>query len=367
MANTLPDDGFYYDKEAPASPAEAAANSPAGQEVTVTKSALQGYISSWLDPNNKTLRSLLSQYAPRAMQFTLDRPGPRNVHFATNVSWESDDPSKRKVQLGRFLNTVKERALSIVIIDGGFENTSPGLGEIQGASQIDANTYAFSVATTMKITVEVYVAAQDESTTNDLCSFLAAIFGNPLRRFGGGNHITVSERNVSHQITLPFQSSFSSVSRGENITEDPTDTKWVSSTSLELMYDAATVFQTGHAIRGGYSGIGSLGGTDIGEAVHSSDTLKDNAPTIQGSVSVKVGRPARYRLVFDGEIIIIPSDWSIVLSDHRLARWDAVNWTLTPRMTGSIELRLVDNQRETDDNGHIHRRVLARLSITIKP
>jgi len=365
----LPGDGFYYQREAK-SAAEAASRRPQTREINVTKAVLHRYLQRWLTPDSGH-RTLLERYAPRALQFVLDRPRSRNVHFETGVTWSSEDPTERKTQIARFMEQIRERYPAILLIDGGFRNRPAGLGDISGGRMVAGAVYDLDLVSSMVINLDIMVMALDESTCSDLAAFLSSVLGSPLRRFGHGNHLTSQDGNANYQITLPLEISVGALNR-ENITEDPKDSKWSCTISLgEVSFDAVTSMRGQVPIRIGDDSIGDKGGSvgslSVGSPVDGGSSVTSEGPTISGPSTARVNQPSAYRLLGPGgEYVVRDPNWKVIVTDRRLATLSQDRLVLHPRRPGTIELRLVDRRHyETDDDGHRHRAVIASLEVAI--
>lgn len=362
---SMPDDGFYHTRRSE-TVAEAVTETPRGRDVTVAKAVLQRYIQRWLTPDSQHAK-LLRMYAPRSANFVLDRPADRSIHVETGFSWDSDDPAERKVQVARFHTRLRERYPAVLIVDGGFRVRAGGLGDLQAGRIVEGTVVDYDLVTSMVISMEVMVAALDESTASDLAVLLGSILGSPLRRFGGGNHLTSSDESNSYQVTLPLEVSFGSLSR-DTITEDTEDSKWTTSTSLEVSYEAIGSIRTRLPIRRGDDDFGDVGGAmpSVGQV---GNLGSDIEPSFDGPATVRVGTRYSYRLLDpDGNPIRRKGEWKVQVSDHRIATLKVNReFNLLPRRPGSIELRLVDTARQDlgTDTGQSTPKVIARLSITV--
>lgn len=365
---TTPDDGFYH-KRAPETPAEAVTETPRGKDIGVTKAVLQRYIQRWLTPDSAH-RRLLESYSPRSANFVLNRPAARNVHVDTSFSWETDDATERKVQVARFMTKLKERYPAVLIVDGGFRNRPAGLGDIQGGRVVGGTVVDYDLVTSLVISVEIIVAALDESTCSDLALLVSSIFGSPLRRFGGGNHLTDSDQGTSYQIVVNnLEVSFGALSR-ENINEDPVDSKWSCTASLEIGYEAIGSIRAQLPIRQGDTRLTDEGGAQGADENYGARNAAGNLE-INGPTSVRMGQRVEYNILDpNNRPAIIPGQYKMQVTDRRLAGFKRLGnhgVMLTAKRPGTIELRMVDpNLSETDEStGHTHPKVVARLEITI--
>lgn len=356
-AADVPAEDFYY-KDRARSTSEAASARPFGREINVTKAAIQRYIQEWLDPKTPHHRLLL-KYAPRAGQFVVNKVGPSNIHFDLSRSWlHVDESNSRKVQIARFTEGVRERYPAVLIVDGGFRNRTAGLGDIQDGRVYGGSTVAVDVTIDLVVNLDIVIVALDESTCNDLSTIITSIMGPPLRRFGGGNHIVSHDPNNNWQVTLPMENEMGSLSRTQ-IGDDPKDSKWVATTSIQCTFEATEALWTAEPIRRGHTELSDEGGA-LGEAVVDTVPNFDDLVLIDGPTSIRLGRPTQYRLKLNtpgNPEILIQSDWKLVVSDWRLATIHPSTLMLHPRALGALQLRLLDSSRK----------ILKTLDIVIGP
>jgi len=349
-----PDDGFYYTRRS-VSTAEAVAQNPRGREVNVAKAAIQRYIQLWLTPDTAR-RILLERYSPRAATFVLNRPAQRNIHVETGFSWETGDPTQRRVQVARMMKTLPERQPAILLVDGGFRNRPAGLGDLQGGRRLGKLLADYDLTLSLTINIDIIIGANDEGTCGDLALLVSEILGSPLRRLGGGNHLVCSEGDSTYQITLPLENSFGALTK-EAVPDDPIDQKWTTSTSIEI------AMESNSSLRGGV-----ISPITMATAVNASESI---LPSISGSGRLQMGRIGEYSL-FDpaGNPTTLPGDWKVIVSDHRVATLVKSGRCICLRgiRPGNVEIQVVSTrQREVAGSGHSHPEVLARREVTIHP
>lgn len=369
MSDIIPEDGFFYN-DRPRSVEEAVAQKSLTREVNLTKAVIQKYIETWFSPNTFQ-RRLIEEYAPRAMQFISGASSKRNIHFFTDVSWEmetmeAEDSNLRKVQIRRFMEQVGENYPAILIIDGGFRNRTAGLGDIQGGRMVGPTIVDFDVVTDLVINLDIMVAALDESTASDLALFVAQTIGPPLRRFGGGNQLTGSDKNTSYQVTFPLEISPSALSR-ENITDDPVNSKWTTSISLEVQFESVMSARTALPIYRGHTNLGEAGGAVGQMEIDVTNVSEMYPPVIDGPDTIRMNCPVGYRLTTsNGYPVMVSNDWKMVVTDYRIATFNPRTMIMQPKRIGVVELRVVDRTKsDTDENGHKHDMVIARKQISV--
>jgi len=332
--------GFYF-QDRPRSTDEAASQQPGGHEINIVKSAIQRYISKWLQDGTPQ-NSLLIGYAPRLGQFCT---GARDaLYFNTDFSWDIDqDSNDREVQVARLVESMGRRFPAILIIDGGYRNRTAGLGDVQAARSYDSRSMNFDVAVDMVVTLELMVISETEAVTNDLSVLLTTVVGPPLRRFGGGNLICSEDPNNHWQITLPLENSMSAISK-ESMGDDPQNRLYVASTSIEVMYDGVSALGREFAVRRGTGGLQTEGGHSI--TITADDT---SGPDISFAVpeSVRSGRPVYVPLILTDsavEILLRPH-WRLYVSDYRVFTYDPSTFTLYPKAPGTATL-VIQNRND---------------------
>jgi hypothetical protein len=155
-----------------------------------------------------------------------------------------------------------------------------------------------------------------------------------------------------------MENEIGSLSRS-NIGDDPKDSKWVASTSIQVTFEATESLWTAEPIRRGHTELSDEGGS-LGEGVIDSVPNFDDLVFIDGPTTIRLGRPVQYKLRLNttgNPEITIQSNWKFVVSDWRLAIINPRNLMLQPRGLGNVQLRLLDTARK----------VLKTLDITISP
>ena len=346
----MEDSEFRYRKE-PKSTSEQAALYPAGRAVGIAKGLLQRYLQRWLTPDSYHQR-LLRLHAPNAAKFVLDSPEGKRITINSEFSWSREDPGERKVQVARMMKRVRKSYPAILIVDGGFRNRVAGLGDLQGGRSNSLSSgdsvLSYDIVSSFVINVDLMVGAADEDTCSELTLLLSQVLGSPLRRFGMGNLLVSSDPDgSSYQMTLPLENEFGSLSR-EQLEDDPVDTAWSSSCSLQLEFESVTTLQATDPLKSSSSSslfVGGGSGTYVPDVAVSGSGLL----TISGSKVIRVGNIYEYQIFGpNGKVSFVASTWKLVVSDSRMALINAIGnnrWWLTPQRRGEFTIRLLDGDR----------------------
>ncbi len=337
---TEEEDGFVYMDRA-RSAAEAVSRHPHGRELSIVKSAIQAYISRWLLPDTFQ-NKLLLDHAPQLSRYVQNREGSRNVYFNTDQSWdEVDETNTRRVQVARFMSSLGRKLPSILIVDGGYNNITAGLGDIQGGRMVGSHAYNFDVVTCLTVNIDIVIVSEDDTTCNDLCTLVTSTIGPPLRRFGNGNHITGSDTNSSYQITLPLSNNVGAMSK-ESMGDDPVDAMYMASTSVEVSYDGTSTLRSSVPVRRGLADISSEGGMSIEHIIDGHDLRM--MVSIDGPAAVTGMKPARYaiRVPPSGTEVMLKPEWRLSTTDHRIATIDPKTMILRPKRPGTVFIKLID-------------------------
>lgn len=166
---------------------EAVDQNPIGQLKLIAKAALMQYIASYFDERGAN-RALLKHSAP----------GLASMYDAGHGAL-SESNLYRKLQVARLFESTKAELPSILITDAGARNIPVGLGSYDQAS-VDQNTGKAILRTTsaIRISLNLFVGAEDLATADAICTALGLIFSTALRRLGGGDMITNEQYGREH-------------------------------------------------------------------------------------------------------------------------------------------------------------------------
>lgn len=136
------------------------------QYVKITKLTIQKFIEACLSPDGQ-FRTLCKRFA----SFTGD--------FIINQNLEPDS-RKRMLQIARYFEQVKERPPQIIIQDKGYHYEPASLGGLTAGwnERNREGQQIVRIYDSIPIPIEITCAAMDETTTEDLQSFLSFAFGS---------------------------------------------------------------------------------------------------------------------------------------------------------------------------------------------
>jgi hypothetical protein len=163
----------------------------ADKAVSVTKSAIQGFINSFVDPNGANRNYATSVLSPQAVQ------------FVTNLTYDDEmktDPNQRKLYLSRFLASNTGRLPAVLIIDAGIQYVDLGLNDLTDANYVNGRWQARFLFF-IKVSLSIVVATMSEEDTDTLGTFLMLMFG-PLANLI--NNYQIQEPGQSWIVRLPL-------------------------------------------------------------------------------------------------------------------------------------------------------------------
>lgn len=159
--------------------------------ISVTKSAIQKYLQSFLDPQGENRSFATAILSPHAIQ------------FVTTLSYDDEmkvSPGQRKLYLSRFFAENYGRLPSVLIIDSGAEHVDPGINDLLAATTIGGRWMgAFTFI--LKINLSIMVATESEEDTDSLASFMMLAFG-PLANVV--NNYLIRTEGASWEVRLPL-------------------------------------------------------------------------------------------------------------------------------------------------------------------
>jgi hypothetical protein len=197
------------------------------KSVTVTKSAIQQYINSFLDPNGVNRRFMTSTMSPVGLQ------------FVTELTYDDQmktSPNLRKTYLARFFAENIGRLPSILLIDTGVEFMDTGLNDLVAAKITPDGYWEGHLVSHSKITMSITVATLSEEDTSTLATLIAMMF-IPFATIV--NNSIIRHENSGWEVRLPL----SGVSMGQatsiTIEGDTKTTVWTRSLDLVCEFEAA--------------------------------------------------------------------------------------------------------------------------------
>lgn len=163
----------------------------ADRALSITKSAIQNYLWSFLSPDGQNRKFITSSMSPLGIQ------------FVTDLSYDEEmqaNPNQRKVYLARFFAENTGRLPSILIIDTGVEYQDLGVADLVGSS-VRNGRWEGELLFYLKISLSIMVATTSEEDTGVISSLVLAILG-PLSN--ALNNYLIREPGSKWEIRLPL-------------------------------------------------------------------------------------------------------------------------------------------------------------------
>ena len=285
-----------------------------------TKLKLQEYIESFF--NKGYNHSLLSAVSPRFIQYNTEKSFDPKV-----------DPTKRRLQIARYFNELRNIVPAILIVDGGVNPISQSIGLISDAvveNQIWRGYYPILRG----IPIAVIAAARDMDEADEMSGIISLMF-NELRNLAGGSYIAGKwEEGENWVINLPNGPVSVGPLSDIAIEGDPLERIWYTEASLEV------IFQDMLAIKEDMPSI------DFGGSVVGQDISLQKKPIIYINDRVHINEQPVVR------VDNFQDNYRITLSDANIA---TISYTmkLTPRKFGKVKIQIVDMTKLHDENGGI--------------
>ena len=342
----------YIFSDIPKSRKESISKTAEARATEVTKSALQSYLQRYFDPNG-VHRSQLNTTAGFMVNYESRISGPRNM----------EDPTVYQVQLSRYWSELRAKLPSILLVDTGFQREPSGLGGISNSNILNKTTSELKIPLLATIPMELQVAALDVTTCSDLRDALAYIFG--VLTHANKGHLIKSPRSFDRwEVRLPLEESYSGIER-QSVTEDPADTFWKATISLDVVFEGVSSVPFDRQIQEGTVDGRPLsvhvGGGDVrdyttaqfqvtpwyhnrdpvGFAIDGTCVPLDTGPAID-SIAV----PSRVKMGAKAPVLAdwIPA-WSYFVSDNpKVALFDVEKLQIVPRRPGCFNLLLFDSR-----------------------
>jgi hypothetical protein len=163
----------------------------ADRALSISKSAIQNYLWSFLSPDGPYRKFITSSMSPVGIQ------------FVTDLSYDEEmqaNPNQRKVYLARFFAENTGRLPSILIIDTGVEYQDMGVADLVGSSVRDGR-WEGELLFFLKINLSIMVATTSEEDTGILSSLVLAILGPMSNAL---NNYIIREPGSKWEIRLPL-------------------------------------------------------------------------------------------------------------------------------------------------------------------
>lgn len=330
-----PKSGFTV-KAKPRSVKESIAQHSHDRLKTITKSAIEHYIRSFLDSDGE-YRSAIESISKGALQYVTDKS-----------LQATKDPTKRATQLARMFNEVREKTPAILIVDAGMESIPSGLNSGLLASTLINNMWQGWFNKQFKVSLTIIVLTNDQDSTDQLMEIVELLFNN-LRQIHDGSEIRSHESGHNWCVRLPLTFSISSTA-GANITEDNKDQLWFSEFSLvvesedtfaiEMPFDTSTTSGAyDRDFRGDYT------------QEHAADTI--NNPNLSQSLPPIILAPDTIQInsVAGVSFSRLRPHHKVIIDQPMIATIDVEGRAITPRRLGTFSLQVVDLDTRHDDQG----------------
>ena len=312
----------FVKKPKPRSVAEAVSQNSHDRLKTIAKSAIQGYISSYMDTTGVN-RSLVTASSPAGLS------------FVTDLSLQdSNDSSYRPTQLARMYNEVRQKFPSILIIDKGFEWVPSGLnGGLESASNVNGKWQGY-FRLFGRVPMTVAIVTQDQETTDMLMNILMLIF-SPFRNMSGGSKMNSSNPADLWEVRLPLTFEIGA-NTGQEYEGDPTGRFW--SSTIDMLVDVEDQI-----------GIETdLLSADVqGGVVNSVNLVEQLAPRIMGPETVGVSS-GPFQISISG---YNPLSHRVVIDNPDIATIElGPQIYVTPHRTGTFNIKIMSNQLAQGSN-----------------
>lgn len=333
-----PKSGFVA-KAVPKSVVESVARQSHDRLKTISKSAVEHYLRSFLDTTGAN-RETIEAISKGSLQYITDKSIERAA-----------DPTKRATQLARLYSELSERTPAIIIVDSGTE-WRPGLtGLMSGLTHatmldgVDADgkerrLWQGWFNKQLGVTLTISVLTNDQDSTDQLMEIVLACLTN-LRQMCGGSEIRSPNPEDNWCVRLPLPVGISPNS-GANINEDNKDQLWFS--NFDLTVDAEDTFSLERPLN-----IDLSQGFDYDVARHfivnSDDLSADIPPVIMAPDTIQINSPTTIAVNY------LRYRHKVVIDRPQVATIDLDTKTITPRTLGTFTLMVLDLGDRDDGQG----------------
>jgi hypothetical protein len=333
-----PKSGFVA-KAVPKSIVESVARQSHDRLKTISKSAVEHYLRSFLDTTGRN-RETIEAISKGSLQYITDKSIEK-----------TSDPTRRSTQLARLYNELSERTPAIIIVDAGTE-WRPGL-----AGLMSGLTHAMMLEGTdsdgnrrrlwqggfnkqLGVTLTISVLTNDQDSTDQLMEIVLACLTN-LRQMCGGSEIRSPNPQDHWCIRLPLAMAISPNS-GANITEDNKDQLWYS--NFDLTVDAEDTFYMERPLN-----LDLRQGFDYDVArniiVNTNDLSGQLPPEIMAPETIQINTPTTIAVKY------LRYRHRVVIDRPMVATIDLDTKTITPRALGTFTLMVLDLGDRDDGQG----------------
>jgi hypothetical protein len=197
----------------------------ADKAVTLVKSAIQGYVDSFLNPAGRNRKFLTASMSPVGLQFVTDLTYDEQMKVSPNL---------RKTYLARFFAENIGRLPSVLLIDTGIEIQEAGINEITGAKRNIDGSWECQLTSLLKVSLSITTATLSEEDTSTLATLITMMF-NPLASVT--NNCILRDEGASWEVRLPLAGLSLGQASSVNIEGDTKTTVWTRSLDLACDFE----------------------------------------------------------------------------------------------------------------------------------
>jgi hypothetical protein len=324
----IPKSGFTV-KAVPRSVVESVSSQSHDRLKTITKSAIEQYIRSFLDTTGKN-RSAIESVAKGSLQYITDK------------SIEAtEDKTKRATQLARLYNEVRERLPAILIVDAGTEHVPSGMFSGLTHSTLLEGKWQGWFNKQLKVPLTISVLTGDQDSTDQLMEIVLLAFTN-LRQIAGGSEIRSRRSEDQWAVRIPLMLTISANS-GANITEDTKDQIWFS--NFDIPVEAEDTFAIEMPFDTSLDPDDYAWDTSQGGVISEANLSAKLPPEILAPSTIQINSPTTVGFRR------IRHTHKIVIDQPMVATFDPETRVITPRSLGTFTLMVVDLGTRSDDQG----------------
>lgn len=277
---------------------------------TITKSAIQRYVQSFMERQGGN-RSLMEAFSRQGLQYIVDQ----------SFDPESDR-TLRKVQLARMFEQIRQELPAILIMDNAFEIVPTNWIGIDSVYR-DGQDWYGKVVICRNLGITLTAGTRDQSSCDLLHGLLSVLFGE-MRFLGNGNRMTGNRLNGENWVVTISQPTLGTVSK-EKIEGDSKDSIFFFSMELEnVMFEDHVWIKQSMPRFEAQEGILNEGGIGL------------TPPRIEAPEEIRIHESAQ--VLFDS---FQPTYMRAIISDPNIATYEPHSQTIRPRRLGTFELQVI--------------------------
>jgi hypothetical protein len=303
----------YMNRKIAESVQEAIASQSIDHIKTISKSAIQRYIESFMNQQGGN-RQIFEAITKLGLQYITDK------------SFDpASDPTLRKTQLARLFEQVRRELPCILIVDSEFEyiqSNFTGLDRVR----IQNNFWYGTVQIVRRLKISVVVGTRDQTSTDFLHGLLSVLFGE-LLFISGGTRITGNSNAGETWVIGMGNPELGNVTQ-QRVGEDPKDTIW--SFVIDLPH---VLFEDFVTIKQPIDKLGQPGGQGV---VNDGNLVGDTPPIIFAPDTLAINQSAQILISYFQPIL-----HTVVIDNPNIATYEPKSKTLSPRRLGTFNIQVV--------------------------